>query len=198
MNDDIGDNQNKYLLVVLGSNYVGRSALTLQLIRNEFVEDFDPRIEDSYEVKQTIDDQDCNLDILVTGMQLDEYSAMRDQYLRAGQGFLCIYSITSRSSFEEISVLREQILRVRGEKAEVPIVIVGNKCDLETQRQVTTTEGMAMANSFGCPFFETSAKSRINVEESFYELVREIRNFTEPKPNNSLQSPSKKRACSIL
>src|SRR5688500_2586729 len=99
---------------------------------------------------------------------------MRDQYMRTGQGFILVYAITSRSSFDEIASFREQILRVK-DKDKVPMILVGNKCDLETERQVTTGEGQDLAKSFGCPFFESSAKTRINVEESFYELVREIR-----------------------
>ena len=102
------------------------------------------------------------------------FSAMRDQYMRTGQGFLCVYSITSRSSFEEISSFREQIHRVK-EEDNVPMVLVGNKCVLEDSRVVATSEGADLAKSFGCKFLESSAKSRINVEESFFELVREIR-----------------------
>ena len=60
----------------------------------------------------TIDDETCLLDILDTAGQ-EEYSAMRDQYMRTGQGFLCVYSITSKGSFEEIASFREQILRVK-------------------------------------------------------------------------------------
>ena len=104
----------------------------------------------------------------------EEYSAMRDQYMRTGQGFILVFAITSRSSFDEIVSFKEQILRVK-DKDRVPMVLVGNKCDLESERQVTTGEGQDLAKSFGCPFFESSAKSRVNVEESFYELVREIR-----------------------
>jgi len=99
---------------------------------------------------------------------------MRDQYMRTGQGFLCVYAITSRSSFEEISAFREQILRVK-EEERVPMVLVGNKCDLEDSRVVAASEGADLARSFGCKFLESSAKSRINVEECFFELVREIR-----------------------
>jgi len=99
---------------------------------------------------------------------------MRDQYMRTGQGFMLVYAITSRSSFDEIASFREQILRVK-DKDKVPKVLVGNKCDLETERQVTTGEGQDLAKSFGCPFVESSAKTRVNVEESFYALVREIR-----------------------
>jgi GTPase KRas protein len=73
-------------------------------------------------------------DILDTAGQ-EEYSAMRDQYMRTGQGFVMVYSITSRSSFDEINAFREQILRVK-DKDTVPMVLAGNKCDLATERQV--------------------------------------------------------------
>lgn len=98
--------------------------------------------------------------------------------MRTGQGFLCIYSITSTSSFEELSVFREQILRVK-EEDRVPMVLVGNKCDLEDSRVVATSQGADLAKSFGCPFIESSAKSRINVEQAFFELVRAIRQSIE-------------------
>jgi len=73
---------------------------------------YDPTIEDSYRKQVEIDQETCLLDILDTAGQ-EEFSAMRDQYMRTGQGFLCVYAITSRSSFEEISAFREQILRVK-------------------------------------------------------------------------------------
>jgi len=163
----------EYKLVIVGGGGVGKSALTIQLIQNHFIDEYDPTIEDSYRKQVTIDDETCLLDILDTAGQ-EEYSAMRDQYMRTGQGFILVYAITSRTSFDEIASFREQILRVK-DKDKVPMVLVGNKCDLETERQVTTGEGQDLAKSFGCPFFESSAKLRINVEETFYQLVREIR-----------------------
>ncbi len=57
------------------------------------------------------------------------------------------------------------------------VAVLGNKCDLEKDREVSTMEGKEFADSIGAPFFETSAKARINVEEGFYQLVREIRKW---------------------
>merc|ERR1712008_124026 len=102
----------EYKLVIVGGGGVGKSALTIQLIQNHFIDEYDPTIEDSYRKQVTIDDETCLLDILDTAGQ-EEYSAMRDQYMRTGQGFLCVYSITSKGSFEEIASFREQILRVK-------------------------------------------------------------------------------------
>jgi len=178
----------EYKLVIVGGGGVGKSALTIQLIQNHFVDEYDPTIEDSYRKQVTIDEETCLLDILDTAGQ-EEYSAMRDQYMRTGQGFLCVYAITSRTSFDEIASFREQILRVK-DADKVPMVIAGNKSDLEDERQVTTVEGQDLAKAFVCPFMETSAKTRVNVEESFYELVREIR---RQKPGNDKGGKKKKK-----
>jgi small GTP-binding protein len=63
------------------------------------------------------------------------HSAMREQYMRTGEGFLLVYSITSRNSFEEISTFHQQILRVKDQDS-FPVIVVANKCDLEYERQV--------------------------------------------------------------
>src|SRR4051794_28137379 len=97
--------------------------------------------------------------------------------MRTGQGFILTYAITSRQSYDEIHQFREQILRVK-DADRVPIVLCGNKCDLEDERQVTSAEAQDMSKSWQVPFYETSALARINVEEAFFDLVREIRKET--------------------
>merc|ERR1712072_198681 len=129
----------------------------------------------SYRKQCVIDEEVALLDVLDTAGQ-EEYSAMREQYMRTGEGFLLVYSITSRQSFEEILTFQQQILRVK-DKDYFPMIVVGNKCDLEGEREVLTEEGQNLARQFGCKFIETSAKSRLNVEKAFYDLVREIRRF---------------------
>jgi GTPase KRas protein len=163
------------------------------------------------------------LDVLDTAGQ-EEYSAMREQYMRTGEGFLLVYSITSRQSFEEILTFEQQILRVK-DKDYFPMIVVGNKADLEGEREVSTEgeqpktptsivpviitiitistaattssssflhspcilqfanvqpiEGQNLARQFGCKFIETSAKSRKNVDQAFFDIVREIRRFNK-------------------
>ena len=169
----------EYKLVVVGGGGVGKSALTIQFIQNHFINEYDPTIEDSYRKQVTIDTEPtCLLDILDTAGQ-EEYSAMRDQYMRTGQGFLCVYNITSRASFDEIGTFHEQILWVK-DANKVPMVLCGNKCDLESERQVQISEGVELGKSYVCPFMETSARTRTNVEECFFELVREIRRTIGP------------------
>ena len=105
-----------------------------------------------------IDGQACSLDILDTAGQDDCINSTKDQYMRNGQGFMCVYDITERSTFDEIAVIKEQILRVK-EKDRVPMVLVGNKFDLGFKRQVTSAEGQELAKNFSCLFLECSAKT---------------------------------------
>uniref|UniRef100_A0A8I3PIP7 RAS related n=1 Tax=Canis lupus familiaris TaxID=9615 RepID=A0A8I3PIP7_CANLF len=124
-------------LVVVGGGGVGKSALTIQFIQSYFVSDYDPTIEDSYTKICTVDGVPARLDILDTAGQ-EEFGAMREQYMRAGHGFLLVFAINDRQSFNEVGKLFTQILRVK-DRDDFPIVLVGNKADLETQRQVWDT-----------------------------------------------------------
>lgn len=172
-NTTMQNNIREYKLVVVGGGGVGKSALTIQLIQSHFVDEYDPTIEDSYRKQVVIDDKVSILDILDTAGQ-EEYSAMREQYMRTGEGFLLVYSVTSRTSFDELMTYYQQILRVK-DADYVPVFLVGNKSDLEDERQVAYEEGVSLAKQFNAPFMETSAKQAINVEDSFYGLVRLVR-----------------------
>lgn len=94
---------------------------------------------DSYRKQVVIDDEMALADVLDTAGQ-EEYSAMREQYMRTGEGFILVYSITSRDSFDEMKTFHKQILQVKKENSW-PMILVGNKNDLSTERQVST-EGM--------------------------------------------------------
>uniref|UniRef100_A0A1A9Z823 Uncharacterized protein n=1 Tax=Glossina pallidipes TaxID=7398 RepID=A0A1A9Z823_GLOPL len=123
--------------------------------------------------KSVIDGEAALLDILDTAGQV-EFTAMRDQYMRCGEGFIICYSVIDRHSYEEASEYRKLIQRVRFTE-DIPLVLIANKSDLEALRKVSTEEGKNLANQFGCPFFETSAALRLYIDDVFYALVREIR-----------------------
>ena len=186
-----------YRLIVLGGEGVGKSSLTFQFIQNRFIDDYDPTIEDSFRKSVIIDNEACLLEILDTSSQ-EEFSSMRGQYIRNGDGFICVYSITSRSSFDEMNYFKEEIRRTK-EGDSVPMIIAGNKCDLETERQVIKTEGEELAKYFNCIFRETSAKSAVNVEVTFYDVVREIRkNKQAMNKDVPDKDGGKKGGCSLL
>jgi len=189
-----GELDRQYKLVVVGGGGVGKSALTIQFIQSHFVQDYDPTIEDSYRKQCVIDDRVAHLDILDTAGQ-EEFSAMREQYMRTGEGFLLVFSVTDKSSFDEVPRFHTQILRVK-DKDEFPMILVGNKSDLENERTVSTAEAQELGRKLKIPYLESSAKQRINVDAAFHDLVRAIRRFNEVM---EVPKPSKKgRKCCIL
>ena len=142
-----------------------------------------------------LDDQSCKLEVLDTAGQ-EEYTALRDQWIRNGEGFVLVYSISSKSSFTEIQKFYDQIQRVKelapagssthtgsslpqtlgnSNLKSAPIMLVGNKCDRTEKREVSTQEGKALATRLRCGFVEASAKSGVNVEKAFYDVARGLR-----------------------
>jgi GTPase KRas protein len=144
-----------------------------QFMHSQFISGYDPTIDDSNRKQCIIDDEVALLDVLDTAGQ-EEYSAMREQYMRTGEGFILVYSITSRPSFDAVQTLQQQLLSIK-KKSYVPMILVGTKCHKEHKRAVSKEEGEALTKSFGCPFLEVSIKERVNVEEAFFQIVREIR-----------------------
>jgi len=134
----------------------------------------------------TIDNTTTLIDLLDTAGQ-EEYATMRDTYLRSGEGFLLTYAITTRQSFDDIQTHYAQILRLK-DADSWPIVLVGNKADLESQRVIPESEGRAIAGKWGVPFFETSAFTRQNVDDCFFELVRECRRFDHKNEAKEMKS----------
>jgi GTPase SAR1 family protein len=99
---------------------------------------------------------------------------MRELYMKQGQGFLLVFSITSLSSLRELAELREQIIRIKDDP-EIPLVIVGNKSDLEEDRVVSRQTAYKLSQQWGnAPYYETSARRRANVDEVFVDLCRQI------------------------
>ncbi|KAL7716534.1 small monomeric GTPase [Entamoeba marina] len=160
-------------VVLVGDGGVGKSAITIQLTQGHFIIDYDPTIENCYRKTLTVDGRICVLDILDTAGQ-EEYASMLDQYFRNGHGFLIVYSVTDRNSFESIKNYYNKILRVK-EESSFPIVFVANKVDLVKDRDVTEKEGKEKAEESNVKYIETSAKNKLNIEDAFYMLVREIR-----------------------
>jgi GTPase KRas protein len=149
------------------------------------------------------------LEVLDTAGQ-EEYTALRDQWIRDGEGFILVYSISSRSSFTRIQRFHHQIQRVKESASAgsptfpgsplshagggfdigpAPIMLVGNKCDRVTEREVSTQEGSALAKQLGCEFVEASAKNCVNVEKAFYDVVRQLRRQRASASPRSSQKP---------
>ncbi|KAI4237771.1 MAG: hypothetical protein LQ349_001579 [Xanthoria aureola] len=152
---------------------VGKSCLTAQFVQNVWIESYDPTIEDSYRKQIEVDGKQCILEILDTA-GTEQFTAMRELYMKSGQGFLLVFSITSLSSLTELHELRDQIVRIKDDP-QVPLVIVGNKSDLDDERVVSRARAFAVSQSWGnVHYYETSARRRANVDEAFVDLCRQI------------------------
>lgn len=154
------------------------------------IQSYDPTPEDSYIKPRVIDGQTCMLEVLDTAGQ-EGYTALRDQWIRDGEGFVLVYSISSRSSFTRIHQFHCQIIRVKEYSMSspsypgspislvkclpIPIMLVGNNSDRITEREVSTQEGISLARELGCEFVEASPKNGTNVEKAFYDVVRQLR-----------------------
>lgn len=183
----------QYSLVVLGSGGVGKSALTVKFVSGKFVEKYDPTIEDFYRKDILIDGIRHTLEILDTA-GTEQFSSLRDLYIKNGQCFLVVYSLISHQTFSDIRTMRDNILRIKGLSAtsarKVPIVLVGNKADLarEGRREVQRREADSLASLWCCPHLETSARDDSGVNEAFIEVVNQM----------LLSRPKRRSSCSVV
>ncbi|KAJ3435453.1 ras-like protein [Anaeramoeba flamelloides] len=185
-----------YRHIVVGKGGVGKTALMNQFVQRRFFGDgYWPMEEDTYRKQVEIDDEMYLLDIVETECQ-EEIQGLDLK----GEGFLIVYSITNRESFEQVTREIEKIQKMK-EKEDFPMVIVGNKIDLEKDRKISQNEAMDLAKTYNCPFFETSAKNNHNVQEAFYQLVREVNLYNSKnniKKNQSQNENQKTYKCTIF
>ncbi|TNY17326.1 putative ras-related protein RSR1 [Rhodotorula diobovata] len=164
----------------MGGGGVGKSALTVRFVHAMFVEKYDPTIEDSYRRNLTVDGITVALEVLDTA-GTEQFMSLSTLYMRSGDGFLLVFSLTSVESISELHTIREQIMRIKeatlipGKEQRVPIVLVGNKLDLTHERQVSREVAVHLSRSWGgVPYYETSARKEINVNAIFEDVVRQM------------------------
>ncbi|UJR33830.1 hypothetical protein I4U23_021254 [Adineta vaga] len=178
-----------YRLIMVGSGGVGKSALTLQYMYDEFVVDYEPTKADSYRKAVMLDGEEVQIDILDTAGQ-ENYAAIRDTYIRSGEGFLLVFDVTDAESFTDLNELYEQILRVKNGGTNIPAILVGNKIDLAERRKVTLEDAEQKARSWSIRYIETSAKTKHNVDKVFCELMRIVRPFKHPVRETNPTAPA--------
>lgn len=149
---------------------MGKSAIVLQFVTGNYVSEYDPTIEDSYRKQFALGDKVVMADMLDTA-GMEEFSAMRDQWMRTHNGFIIVFGLDSRSSFNDTEAFFEQIVRV---KDGLPFcaVLVGNKCDDVDHRQVESAEAIAMARRWNVPYVEATAKE--SVDHIFAHLLYDM------------------------
>lgn len=123
-----------------------------------------------YQKQFVVDNRMCFVDAIDT----EDVVTLRDQWIiRQAQGVILVYSVDSLSSIDELDKFYRFMRKVKGDNAT--LMLVGNKCDIVQERQVSKEYGTALSRQFGCEFFETSTKTTENVERLFTNLVRALR-----------------------
>ncbi|KYN03365.1 GTP-binding protein Rheb like protein, partial [Cyphomyrmex costatus] len=171
-------------IAIMGYRSVGKSSLSIQFVEGQFVDSYDPTIENTFTKSTRVNSQDYELKLVDTAGQ-DEYSIFPTQYSMDIHGYVLVYSITSAKSFEIVQIIYDKLLDITG-KLHVPIVLVGNKTDLYVDRMITTDQGKRLANSWNAAFLETSAKQNESVADIFHTLLKEIEKANgnvQEKPN---------------
>ncbi|KAI6034162.1 small GTPase superfamily [Pisolithus microcarpus] len=182
----------KRKIVVLGSRSVGKSSLVIQFIENHFVETYHPTIENTFSKAVVYKGVEYDCDIVDTAGQ-DEYSILNSKHAIGVHGYVFVYSIASRRSFDMVKIIYDKIIDFCG-KNEIPCVIVGAKCDLQSSRQVQPEEAEEFAKTKQAAWVETSAKNNINVGRVFELCLAEIE---KSSPHNQANQPQPNRCITM-
>ena len=170
----------RFNITVIGAPGVGKSALSLQFLYQEFVEDYEPTKVDSYQTYVTHQGSEVNVQITDTAGQ-EDYASVRDTFLRNGEGFLCVFSLTDTDSFSHVQELFSQVKIAKGTAPPLlPFLMVGNKSDMTSSRQIERGAAEQLAQNLGVQYMETSAKTNHDVTEAFLRLTGMVVKSRDP------------------
>ena len=187
------DFDEKLKLMILGDSDVGKTSILRKYCKNEFLGSYVATIGIDFQLKYlNINDKKIKIQIWDTAWE-ERYRVVTKNYFNTSDGFIIIYDITNRESFDNINNWIEQINTLVGNKTKC--IIFGNKNDLTHLRKVETNEGEELAKQYKYKFYETSAKDGCNIEDGFYNIVMDILEDIEPihfkRKNTSILKPQK-------
>ncbi|KAD4386300.1 hypothetical protein R6Q59_009552 [Mikania micrantha] len=161
-------------LLLIGDSGVGKSSLLLSFTSGNTIDDISPTIGVDFKVKYVnISGKKLKLAIWDTAGQ-ERFRTLTSSYYRGAQGVIMVYDVTRRETFTNLSDVWAKEIDMHSTNQDCIKMLVGNKVDKETDRVVTKKEGVEFAREYGCLFIECSAKTRVNVEQCFEELVLKI------------------------
>ena len=162
-----------FKLLLIGNSAVGKSSLLLRFSDNVYNDTFLPTIGVDFKIRTfDLDSKTVKLQIWDTAGQ-ERFKTITSSYYKGAHGIIMTYDITDKQSFRDVENWLAEVEKHANEK--VNKLLVGNKCDLENQRQVSYEEGKAYADQLGIKFIETSAKNSVNVDNAFFTMANEIK-----------------------
>lgn len=171
-----------FKLLLIGNSGVGKSCILMRYADNSFTENFFNTIGVDFKIKTiTLNDQIIKMQIWDTAGQ-DRFRTLTSSYYRGAHGIIIVYDVTNKDSFDNVRQWMQEIEKFASEN--VNKLLVGNKSDLEEQREVTYDEGVELAKKFDIPFLEVSAKNATHVDDTFITMASEIQaRFMKEKAN---------------
>ena len=170
--DDQNNYELLYKIIIIGDTCVGKSNILSRYLRDEFREDSKSTVGVELGSKfLKVKGVGTKLQIWDTAGQ-ERYRSITSSYFKGSHGCFIVYDITNETSFEDVNKWYEQAQKESSK--EISIILVGNKCDLENERKVSKEKGEEKARALNCPFFETSALSKIKIDDIFNEMVNNI------------------------
>jgi len=161
-----------YKLIIIGDSGVGKSNILSRYLNDDFNLDSKNTVGVELGTKYLkIKGKGAKLQIWDTAGQ-ERYRSITTSYYKGSHGCFIVYDIANEESFDNVDKWYSEAVKTTSEN--VSIILIGNKCDLEDQRKITKEMGEEKAKNLKCPFFETSAKTKINIDEIFQEITNNI------------------------
>jgi GTPase KRas protein len=166
------DNNKKLTIAILGGGTVGKTSVTYKCLNKELIpDDIDTTLEDHYKFYPIIFEEKIEVEIIDTAGQ-EDYQNFFDTWIQSSEGFLLVFSLTDKNSFNVVKNKYNKIINIKGKN--IPIILIGNKKDLENEREVKFEEAKKYANEKNIEYIETSAMTGEKCNEAFLEIVKKV------------------------
>ena len=161
---------------IVGGGGVGKTTFATYFVSRIFYPEYDPNVEDTYRRRYIDDENIVTVELLVDSASMMSYTTTEVYNMKLADGFILLYSVTHQESLQKLHSFVDKIQKVK-ECEFIPMLVVGNKSDVESERAVTIDEGFQFAATHNCPFFEASVKYGVNIDDPVHTLAREVIKF---------------------